>query len=299
MKFLLMEEATEAETMGMLTDQIAERVEEMKHFSITDWAQSYLPIIADDVLRIALAFLIFFVGRKIVNVIVDLCNKSMEKHGVEATVRKFIKNMLSAVGYVIIVMVMCELVGIAVTSIAAAFATVGVAVGLALQGSLSNFAGGVLILLMKPFVVGNYIVAAGVEGVVHEIGIVYTELHTPDNRVIMVPNGTLSAATVVNVSRKATRRVDISVGVSYNSDLQLAKSVLRKVGETDEARLAEEAVTVFVDDLGDSAVKLGLRVWVASADYWTAKWRMTENTKKALDAAGIEIPFNQIDVHMR
>lgn len=293
------EGATEAETMGLLTDEITQTVSKWKGISLSELAGAYVPTIVDYLLRIVLAFVIFGIGKKVITWLVGLCIKGLERRNVEVTVRKFLKNVLTAVGYVIVGMIMCELLGIAVTSLAAAFATVGVAVGLALQGSLSNFAGGVLILLMKPFVIGDYIVAAGGEGTVKEIGIVYTQLQTVDNRVIMIPNGSLADTNVVNVSRNPTRRVDISVGISYAADLQLAKRLLQEIGEKDVSRLADQAVTVYVDELGDSAVKLGLRVWVASDDYWTAKWRMTEAIKDTFDRAGVEIPYNQLDVHMR
>lgn len=293
------EAATEAETMGLLTDEIAEAASKWQGVSLSELAGAYIPTVVDYLLRILLAFIIFWIGKRVITWLVSLCDRGLERHNVELTVRRFLKNVLTAVGYVIVAMIMCELLGIAVTSLAAAFATVGVAVGLALQGSLSNFAGGVLILLMKPFVIGDYIVAAGSEGTVKEIGIVYTQLQTTDNRVIMVPNGSLSDTSVVNVSRNPTRRVDILVGISYGADLKLAKQLLREIGEHDEARLEEQEVTVYVDELADSAVQLGLRVWVASGDYWTAKWRMTELIKDTFDKSGIEIPYNQLDIHMR
>lgn len=293
------ETATEGETMGLLTDEIAKAASKWEGISLSELAGSYIPTVVDYLLRILLAFVIFWIGKRIISWLVKLCDRGLEHQGVELTVRRFLKNVLTAVGYVVVVMIMCELLGIAVTSLAAAFATAGVAVGLALQGSLSNFAGGVLILLMKPFVIGDYIVAAGSEGTVKEIGIVYTQLQTGDNRVIMVPNGSLSDTSVINVSRNPTRRLDIKVGIGYGADLKLAKRLLREIGETDEARLADQDVTVYVDELGDSAVQLGLRVWVASGDYWAAKWRMTELIKDTFDQAGIEIPYNQLDVHMR
>ena len=191
------------------------------------------------------------------------------------------------------------MVCIAATSLAAAFASCGVAIGLALQGSLSNFAGGVLILVMKPFVVGDYVVACGVEGVVKEIGLVYSKLTTTDNREVLIPNGNLANGPITNVSANPTRRVDFTVGVSYTSDLKLAQQILRDLGEKDEARLADQDVTVFVGALGASSVDLGLRVWVDASNYWSCKWRLTEQIKEEFDKAGIEIPFNQLDVHMK
>jgi len=259
----------------------------------------YGPVVIGMILRVALVLIVFAIGRKVIGWALKIVDRALEHHGVEVTIRKFLKNVLFVLAYVVLAMILMEMVGIAATSLAAAFASCGVAIGLALQGSLSNFAGGILILLMKPFVVGDYVVAGGQEGVVKEIGLVYTKLTTTDNREVLIPNGNLANGTMVNVSANPTRRVDISVGVSYKSDLKVAQQILRKVGETDPARLADQDVTVFVNELGASSVNLGLRVWVDAANYWDAKWRLTENVKVELDKAGIEIPFNQLDVHMK
>lgn len=231
--------------------------------------------------------------------LVRLCDKALERQNVEVTVRRFLRNVLKAVGYTILVMILLQLVGVAVTSLAAAFASAGVAVGLALQGSLANFAGGILILVMKPFVIGDYIVQGENEGTVREIGLVYTRLQTPDNRRVMIPNGKLADSSLINVTANPTRRLDLLVGVSYQADIRLAKDILKRLGESDPARLTEQEVLVFVSELADSSVNLGLRLWVSTGDYWAAKWRLTEEIKLEFDQAGVEIPFQQMDVHMR
>lgn len=258
-----------------------------------------VPAVLALVLNVVLVLIVFAVGRKVIGWAVKLIDRALEHNGVEVTIRKFLKNVLVVLAYVVLAMIMMEMVGIAATSLAAAFASCGVAIGLALQGSLANFAGGILILLMKPFVVGDYVVAGGQEGVVKEIGLVYTKLTTVDNREVLIPNGSLANGTMVNVSANPTRRVDIAVGVSYSADLKLAQKILRDLGEKDAARLADQDVTVFVSELGASSVNLGLRVWVDAANYWDTKWRLTENIKAEFDKAGIEIPFNQLDVHMK
>ena len=168
------------------------------------------------------------------------------------------------------------------------------AVGLALQGSLSNFAGGVLILLLKPFRVGDSIIehSGGKEGTVTEISIFYTKLLTIDNKVVMVPNGTLSNSSITNVSTMEKRRVDLVVGIAYEADIRTAK-------EAEEARLPEEEILVFVDELGDSSVNMGVRIWVKTEDYWSARWRLTENIKYALDSHNISIPYPQMDVQIK
>lgn len=256
-------------------------------------------VIISLILKVVVALILFVAGRKLIAWLVNLCDKIFERQGMEVTVRRFLKNVLIALGYVVLVMVLLEVVGIAATSFAAAFASCGVAIGLALQGSLSNFAGGLLILLMKPFGVGDYIVAGGDEGTVKEIGLVYTKLVTGDNRVVTIPNGNLANGSVTNVTANPTRRVDVTVGIGYSSDLKKAKEILQRLGENDAARLADKDVTVFVGELGASSVNLGLRIWVDAANYWAAKWRLTETIKEEFDKAGIEIPFNQLDVHMK
>ena len=177
----------------------------------------------------------------------------------------------------------------------------GVAVGLALQGSLSNFAGGVLILLLKPFKVGDYIIehSHNNEGTVTEISIFYTKLLTVDNKLIVIPNGTLSNSSLTNVTNKDRRRVDLVVGIAYEADIRTAKDVIYAVAEKEEARIPEEKPVVYVDNLAASSVDIGLRVWVKTGDYWPARWRMTENIKYALDAKGISIPYQQIDVQIK
>ena len=260
---------------------------------------TYGPVVIGMILRVVLVLVVFAIGRKVIGWVLKLVDRALEHNGVEITIRKFLKNVLFVLAYVVLAMILMEMVGIAATSLAAAFASCGVAIGLALQGSLSNFAGGILILLMKPFVVGDYVVACGLEGVVKEIGLVYTKLTTTDNREVLIPNGSLANGTMVNVSANPTRRVDITVGVSYSADLKLAQKILRDLGEKDAARLADQDVTVFVSELGASSVNLGLRVWVDAANYWDCKWRLTENIKAEFDKAGIEIPFNQLDVHMK
>jgi small conductance mechanosensitive channel len=169
-----------------------------------------------------------------------------------------------------------------------------------LQGSLSNFAGGVLILLLKPFRVEDYIIEAGsgTEGTVKEIGLFYTRISTPDGKVVVLPNGNLSNNSITNASFAPVRRIDVTVGISYDSDIKRAKEVLKEVMVRDEYVLQNEPITVFVSSLDDSAVTMGLRCFCENIHYWDVKWSITENAKLALDEAGIEIPFNQVVVHM-
>lgn len=289
-------EETEPESMEFLANELGDKVEKLSQISWKEMFERYVPVACDYLLRIALVLMIFFVGRKLIKNIVSLCDQALKRHGMEVTVRRFFCNVINALGYICMLGILLQTVGLTATSLTAIVASAGVAVGLALQGSLSNFAGGVLILLMKPFVIGDYIVQGNTEGTVKEIGLVYTELITADNRLIVIPNGTLIDSSIVNVTATGKRRLELSVGIGYKSDLKKAKEVLIRLGENDPARDPENPVNVFVSELAESSVKLGLHVWVSSSEYWNAKWRLTENIKLAFDEEGIEIPFKQVEI---
>lgn len=289
-------EETEPESMEFLANELGDKVEKLSQISWKEMFERYVPVACDYLLRIALVLMIFFVGRKLIKKIVSLCDQALKRHGMEVTVRRFFCNVINALGYICMLGILLQTVGLTATSLTALVASTGVAVGLALQGSLSNFAGGVLILLMKPFVIGDYIVQGNTEGTVKEIGLVYTELITADNRLIVIPNGTLIDSSIVNVTATGKRRLELSVGIGYKSDLKKAKEVLIRLGENDPARDPENPVNVFVSELAESSVNLGLHVWVSSSEYWNAKWRLTENIKMAFDEEGIEIPFKQVEI---
>ena len=289
-------EETEPESMEFLANELGDKVEKLSQISWKEMIERYVPVVCDYLLRIALVLVIFFVGRKLIKKIVSLCDQALKRHGMEVTVRRFFCNVINALGYICMLGILLQTVGLTATSLTALVASAGVAVGLALQGSLSNFAGGVLILLMKPFVIGDYIVQGNTEGTVKEIGLVYTELITADNRLIVIPNGTLIDSSIVNVTATGKRRLELSVGIGYKSDLKKAKEVLIRLGENDPARDPENPVNVFVSELAESSVNLGLHVWVSSSEYWNAKWRLTENIKMAFDEEGIEIPFKQVEI---
>lgn len=289
-------EETEPESMEFLANELGDKVEKLSQISWKEMFERYVPVVCDYLLRIALVLVIFFVGRKLIKKIVSLCDQALKRHGMEVTVRRFFCNVINALGYICMLGILLQTVGLTATSLTALVASAGVAVGLALQGSLSNFAGGVLILLMKPFVIGDYIVQGNTEGTVKEIGLVYTELITADNRLIVIPNGTLIDSSIVNVTATGKRRLELSAGIGYKSDLKKAKEVLIRLGENDPARDPENPVNVFVSELAESSVNLGLHVWVSSSEYWNAKWRLTENIKMAFDEEGIEIPFKQVEI---
>lgn len=251
--------------------------------------------------RILLAVVFFFIGVQLIKIVRKVVRKSMQKANAEVGVTQFVDSFLKAALYVVLVFMLASSFGVDAASIVALLGSAGVAIGLAVQGSLSNLAGGVLILLLKPFKVGDYIMESttGKEGTVSEIQIFYTKLITVDNKVVVLPNGNLANNTITNVTASNYRRMDITVGVSYHADLKKAKEVLQEVLHKDEKVLKDKDMVVFVDELAASSVNLGVRCWFTQEDFWEGKWRVTENCKHALDAAGVEIPYPQMDVHMK
>lgn len=266
------------------------------------WFAKAKGTIVEKALAVVLAFAVFFLGRWLIKKLVTIIDHSMQKSGVEVTVRKFLKYLLRAVGYLLLFGLICAIVGYDGASLMTVMGSVGIALGLALQGSLSNFAGGVLILLLKPFKVGDYIKEDNKdnEGTVKSIGLVYTELVTPDNRIIIIPNGTLANSSLTNVTAQDNRRINDTVGIGYQADLKKAKALIQKIMEKYPDVLMEEGMEplVYVSELADSAVVLGYRFWTKKENYWTAKWAVMEEIKLTFDAEGIEIPFNQLDVHV-
>lgn len=250
-------------------------------------------------IRVLLTILLFIVGAQLIKLLRHILKKTLQRGHADVGVIQFLDSLVKVALYVLLIFFLASGFGVDAASIVALLGSAGVAIGLAIQGSLSNFAGGVLILLLKPFKVGDYIKedAGGNEGTVMEIQLFYTKLTTPDNKIIILPNGTLANTSMTNVTEADTRRLDIPVGISYESDIKKAKDVLTLMLKEDEATLKDKDMLVYVDALADSSIKLGIRCWVKKEDYWEAKWRLTENTKYTLDKAGISIPFPQITVH--
>ncbi len=250
---------------------------------------------------IVVALLIWIIGKKVIKLVLKITKRALEKGKVDEGVQSFLMSLIRILLYAILIVILAGTVGIETGSVVALFGSAGLAIGLALQGSLSNFAGGVLILILKPFKIGDYIVAKGLEGTVTGIDIFYTKLLTTDNRLVVLPNGSLSNSDLVNVSHEATRRVDLVASVDYGSDIKKVKAILFDIGSNLEYSFEDEAhpIVVYVDTYGDSAINLGLRFWVKAEDYWSAKWEATEQIKDKFDAAGISIPFNQLDVMIK
>ena len=286
-----------AETVIDLTDA-AEVKEELSRFG--EWVESLIPRALDFVIEVALAFVFIVIGMKLIGWVRKILRKSLERNHADTGLVQFLDSLVKYGLYILLALTILQRFGVQTTSIVAAIGSVGVAIGLALQGSLSNFAGGVIILLIKPFKVGDYVIQGSLEGNVSEIQLFYTTLTTPDNRKIIIPNGQLADNSLINATAADTRRLDIKVGISYNSDVKLAKDLLLKLGENDPDTLREEgkAPMAAVEELADSSVNMLLRVWTPTDKYWDVKFRLTEAVKTTFDEAGIEIPFNQLDVHL-
>ncbi len=245
------------------------------------------------------AAVVVFAGIYLVKLVVKLMEKANKVSHLDVGVKRFLVNTVKVLCYVLIVIVAAGIVGIPAASFITVLGSAGVAIGLALQGSLSNIAGSILILVNKPFVIGDYIDANGVSGTVEDIGFFYTTLTTPDNKKVTVPNGALSNSNIVNYSAKNIRRVDFTFSVGYESDIELVKKLLVKAAVTHPLVLKEPLPFVGLSTHGDSALAFTLRTWVNSGDYWTVYFDLNETVKAEFDANGIEIPYNQLDVHVK
>lgn len=256
------------------------------------------PKLLDAAMSLIWALILLFVGLKLIAVLRRILRAALDKSAIDTGVVQFLDALVKFTSYAVLVLVLMSNFGIQTTSFITILGSAGVAIGLSLQGSLSNFAGGILILVTKPFIVGDYIVANGCEGTVSEISIFATVLHTSDNRNVVLPNGTLSNSNIINNSANPTRRVDMSVDVAYGSDLKRAKEIIEQILKADERILKEPSYTVAVNELGDSGITILVRPWVKSEDYWPVKWQTLELLHDRLTEEHIEIPFPQVSVHL-
>ena len=265
---------------------------------IRTYLEGMVPSLLSFLVQVIVASIVLLIGSRIIKFLLKLIKKSLDRSKVEAGVVTFLCSLVKYSLYFVLAMIILAQFGVTTSSVVAVLGSAGLTLGLALQGSLSNFAGGVLILLLKPFVVGDYIIdgATGQEGTVSSITIFYTKLHTVDNRMILIPNGTLSNSSITNVTHMEKRRIDLLIGVSYEANLAKTKQVLLDVVKSEDKILPGEPVDVYVSELADSSVQMGVRAWVKTEDYWPIRWKMTEDIKNALDANGISIPYPQMDV---
>lgn len=261
--------------------------------------EAFWPKVFDLGKTLIIVLLIWVIGKKLIKVALNLLKKGLERGKVEAGVETFLMSLIRIVLYGILILTIAGTLGFETTSVVTLVGSAGLTIGLALQGSLSNFAGGVLILILKPFVIGDYIVVGGDEGTVTSIDIFYTKLLTPDNRCIVLPNGALSNSNLVNVTNQKKRRIDLVISVAYESDIDKVKAVLLDLAKNHEFVLQEEPQLVFISAFSSSSIDMNLRFWVASENYWPTLWDMREKVKVAFEQNGITIPFNQLDVSIK
>lgn len=264
-----------------------------------DYFGGHIPGVAAFLVKIIVCIVIYIIGKNVIGWVVKTVRSMLLRTKMQTGAATFIVSMLKIFLYLILIFGIAMQFGVKESSVAALVASGGVAIGLALQGGLSNLAGGFLILLFQPFEVGDYILAQGEEGTVQKIEILYTTLHTIDNRKVIIPNGNLANNVIVNATGADRRKLDITVGISYEDDISKAKQVLLQIIERSEYVIREQEAQVFVSELGDSSVVMGLRCWVRTEQYLPALWQMNEQIKNEFDRAGLHIPFPQLDVHVR
>ena len=271
--------------------------------NITKDITSYIPdniveILGSYAFSLVMALLIFIIGKWAVNKIVALLGKVLRKvKGMDETLIKFLENIVYYALMIVVLLTALGKLGVETTSFLAILGAAGLAIGLALKDSLGNFASGVMIIMFKPFKVGDVVTAAGVTGCVSEVGIFNSVFTTPDNQKIIIPNGAITSGSITNINANDTRRVDLVVGIGYEDDIKKTKDVLNDIISSHEKVLLDKGITVAVSELADSSVNFVVRAWVKTPDYWDVKFALTETIKLRFDAEGISIPFPQQDVH--
>ena len=280
------------ETAQELTDHVSQ---------FQKYLDEHTPQLISFGIKVVLSIVVLYIGSRLIRWVLGLVGRSLGRTGMDKGAVQFLCSFLKALLYILLIFGIGMNFGIKESSVAALLGTAGVTIGLALQGGLSNQAGGVMLLIFKPFQVGDYIIvdkANGWEGTVYKIEICYTTLLSVDYRHIVIPNGTLSGNTVVNLTARDMRKLELKIGISYDSDMHKAKQILEQIIKDDKGTREDQGMLVYVDELAESAVTLGLRVWVPTEDYWTVRWRLNETIKDEFDRQGIRIPYRQLDVHL-
>lgn len=270
----------------------------LKNMSFSDILSMLIDWGIEIAAKIAIALVIYFIGRWLIGRLVKLVNKVCEKRDVEISLQQFFKNMIKVVLYICLALTIIGILGINTTSLVAMFASASLAIGMALSGTMQNFAGGVMILLLRPYRVGDYVEAQGQAGTIKEISLFNTIITTVDNKTIYVPNSSISTGIINNYSQAATRRVDWNITISYGDDVEVARRVLIEMISSDKRVMQDPAPVVYLTSLGDSAVNISARAWVNNADYWGVFFDINERIYNELPKHGLNFPFPQISVHM-
>ncbi len=285
-------------TESEVAQKVSEDLNNMKPDAIVESLKKLYPLLLALGYELLISGIILFVSSRIIHVFNGFLERFLKRLNMDLAVVKFLSSVFKIFCYVLVAFGISERIGVNQASLIALLGSAGVAIGLAWQGSLSNFAGGILVLFSKPFLRGDYIITPHGEGSVDMIGVIYTTLITADNKKVTIPNGILSNDVITNVTANPLRRLDISVEVSYDSDLSLAKRVFREAMEGNGMIVKDHEILSFVSSLGASSVVLGGRAWCKTEDYWPALWSILEEVKIRFDKVGVTIPYQQLDVHL-
>lgn len=302
MLHLLQAEVEKAPLIVPDSIQKQQLVEVVKKISHLDYHQLLTDLVQEAgwiLLKVVIALAIYFVGKQIIKWVIRLMDKAFNRHSVEASLRSFLRSLVKALLMVMLVFAIVQTLGVNTSSFLALFASAGLAIGMALSGTLQNFAGGVVLLLLRPYKVGDYIESMGQSGTVESIGLFSTSLKTPDNQTIYVPNNSIATSIIDNYSQSETRRVDWVLSISYGDDVDVARREILAMLEADARVLKENAPVVYVKTLNSSSVDLSIRAWVKNADYWGLYFDMNEKMYKELPSKGINFPFPQLDVNIK
>ena len=279
--------------MFLFTEEVA-----TEEFSLVELLQTVAGWLMQNGIKLIIGLIILFIAFKVVNFIAKRLQRRLDKKNVDKTIANVTVKALKIVLKIMAFLLFLGYVGIETAGIGTIIGSVSVCIGLAVQGSLSNFAGGIVILVMRPFKLGDFIEAQGHSGTVTDIKMFYTYLNTPDNKVVMIPNGTLGNGDIINYSKEEERRVDLVFSVDYSTDLKLAKEIIEKEIENHQLILKDKGYFVRLGEMAASSLDIKTRVWVKNADYWTVYFDLLENVKKKFDENNISVPFNQLDVHI-
>ena len=287
-----------ADTTLTAQEKTAVVAEQVKNMTFSDILSMLVDWGIEIAAKVAIALAIYFVGRWLIGRLVKIVNKVCEKRGVEISLQQFFKNMIKVVLYICLALTVIGILGIDTTSLIAMFASASLAIGMALSGTMQNFAGGVMILLLRPYRIGDYVEAQGQAGTIKEISLFNTVITTVDNKTIYVPNSSISTGIINNYSQAATRRVDWNITISYGDDVEVARRVLIEMMNSDKRVKQDPAPVVYLTSLGDSAVNISARAWVDNADYWGVYFDLNERIYNELPKHGLHFPFPQLSVHV-
>ena len=287
-----------ADTTLTAQEKTAVVAEQVKNMTFSDILSMLVDWGIEIAAKVAIALAIYFVGRWLINRLIKVVNKICDKRGVEISLQQFFKNMIKVVLYICLALTVIGILGIDTTSLIAMFASASLAIGMALSGTMQNFAGGVMILLLRPYRIGDYVEAQGQAGTIKEISLFNTVITTVDNQTIYVPNSSISTGIINNYSQAATRRVDWNITISYGDDVEVARRVLIEMMNSDKRVKQDPAPVVYLTSLGDSAVNISARAWVDNADYWGVYFDLNERIYNELPKHGLNFPFPQLSVHV-